>query len=182
MFCRTLHIASSIHFIYWPNYTLNTAHCTFHALYTAYTDPTTHYTLHCTVHWKSGLCTVRAGWVAAEGGTAQHCIVLHYTTLGLLLYFTLLHSNIWYYSVKLWRSTLFYSWLQYKAFDTLLVLQIVLVLFLLPVVPTFKFNLLFHDSMTMWIMEKKGFMENLYSYIKKYSQYLHIRTYFNEGF
>ena len=99
--------------------------------------------------------------MAAEGGTAQHCIVLHYTTLGLLLYFTLLHSNIWYYSAKLRRSKLFYSIVQCKAFNTLLVLQIVLVLFLLLVVPTFKFNLLFDDSMPMEIMEKKVFMENV---------------------
>ena len=158
------------------------AHCTLQALYISFTDPSTHYTLHTahfmlytlhiltqvqtthyTVHTALKVWSMhgQGGLSGSKGGTAQYCIVLHYTTLGLLLFFTLLHSNIWYYSAKLRRSTLFYSCMQFKAFDTLLVLQIVQALFLLLVMPTFKFNLWFDDSMPVGIMEKKLFMENL---------------------
>ena len=164
MFCCTLHIARSIHFIYWSNYTLHTAHCMLYTLHKLTQVQTTHYT----VLWIESLVYARSGRVEWQPREGLNSTVLCFTTPHWVCYCTLLYFTAIYGTILLnledphcFNKIVFYSRVQCKAFDTLLVLQIVLFLFLLLVVPTFKFNLLFDDSMPVGIMEKKLFMENL---------------------
>ena len=137
------------------NVLLHTAHYTLYTLHTLTQLHTTHCTLHCQL--KVWSLPGQGGLSGSQGRdcTALYCAKLHHTG------FSVLHRNIGSILLNFRRSTLFYSCEQSKAFDTLLVLHLVLVLFLLLNVvlvlliflPTFKFNLLFDDIMTMGITE-----------------------------